>query len=111
VGSKVGCHTDDSHASTMFSVRVRRGQIEADSKLVPSWMLGQRDTRTATVFVSDLASRLRKRVQITTDGHRPYVEAVENAFGDAVDYSILQKLYGGSAGELNAILSCPLHRN
>src|SRR5947207_3039727 len=68
--------------------------VDADTKLVPSWMLGQRDTATATAFVSDLASRLSKRVQITTDGHRPYLEAVENAFGMEVDYSILQKIYG-----------------
>ena len=68
--------------------------IDADTKLVPAWMLGQRDLGTATAFVSDLASRLRNRVQITTDGHRPYLEAVENAFGMEVDYSILQKLYG-----------------
>jgi hypothetical protein len=53
--------------------------VDADTKLVPSWMLGQRDTVTATAFVSDLASRLSNRVQITTDGHRPYLEAVENA--------------------------------
>jgi IS1 family transposase len=68
--------------------------VDADTKLVPSWMLGQRDTGTATAFVSDLASRLSTRVQITTDGHRPYLEAVENAFGMEVDYSILQKIYG-----------------
>ena len=68
--------------------------MDADTKLVPSWMLGQRDTVTATAFVSDLASRLSNRVQITTDGHRPYLEAVENAFGMEVDYSILQKIYG-----------------
>jgi IS1 family transposase len=68
--------------------------VDADTKLVPSWMLGQRDTATATAFVSDLASRLRNRVQITTDGHRPYLEAVETAFGSEVDYSILQKIYG-----------------
>jgi IS1 family transposase len=68
--------------------------VDAETKLVPSWMLGQRDTATATAFVSDLASRLRNRVQITTDGHRPYLEAVETAFGSEVDYSILQKIYG-----------------
>jgi IS1 family transposase len=68
--------------------------IDADTKLVPSWMLGQRDSRTAKLFIDDLASRLSNRVQITTDGHRPYVEAIENAFGPEVDYSILQKLYG-----------------
>jgi IS1 family transposase len=68
--------------------------VDADTKLVPSWMLGQRDTATATIFVSDLASRLSNRVQITTDGHRPYLEAVESAFGMEVDFSILQKIYG-----------------
>jgi len=68
--------------------------IDADSKLVPSWMLGQRDMRTAKAFVSDLASRLRNRVQITSDGHKPYLEAIEEAFAGDVDYSILQKLYG-----------------
>ncbi len=68
--------------------------VDADTKLVPSWMLGQRDLGTATAFVSDLASRLRNRVQITTDGHRPYLQAVETAFGMEVDYSILQKIYG-----------------
>ena len=68
--------------------------VDADTKLVPSWMLGQRDLGTATAFVTDLASRLNNRVQITTDGHRPYVEAIETAFGLDVDYSILQKIYG-----------------
>jgi IS1 family transposase len=68
--------------------------VDADTKLVPSWMLGQRDLGTATAFVSDLASRLGNRVQITTDGHRAYVEAIETAFGMEVDFSILQKIYG-----------------
>ena len=68
--------------------------VDADTKLVPCWRLGGRDTRTAVNFVCDLASRLRNRVQITTDGHRPYIEAVETAFGRDVDYSILQKIYG-----------------
>jgi len=68
--------------------------IDADSKLVPCWTLGQRDTRTAIDFVYDLASRLKNRVQITSDAHRPYIEAVETAFGREVDYSILQKIYG-----------------
>src|SRR5207247_9985470 len=51
--------------------------VDADTKLVPSWMLGQRDLATATAFVSDLASRLSNRAQITSDGHRPHVEAIE----------------------------------
>ena len=68
--------------------------ICADSKLVPSWRIGDRSTETAKAFVSDLASRLRNRVQITTDGHKPYIEAIEGAFGADVDYSMLVKVYG-----------------
>jgi IS1 family transposase len=68
--------------------------IDADTKLIPAWRLGQRDAYEAIRFVKDLASRLRYRVQITTDGHRPYLEAIEKAFGGEVDYSILQKIYG-----------------
>jgi len=68
--------------------------IDADTKLVPSWLLGPRDLGAAHEFISDLALRLRHRVQLTSDGHRPYLEAVENAFGADVDYAVLQKLYG-----------------
>jgi hypothetical protein len=62
-------------------------------------MLGRRDLATAKDFVNDLASRLSKRVQITSDGHRPYLEAIEGAFGSEVDYSQLQKIYGAPADE------------
>jgi IS1 family transposase len=68
--------------------------ICADTKLAVSWLLGNRDGETANVFVTDLASRLRGRVQLTSDGHKPYLEAVEDAFGDDVDYAMLVKLYG-----------------
>jgi IS1 family transposase len=68
--------------------------IDAETKLVPTWMLGKRDFDTARIFVSDLASRLKNRVQLTSDGHRPYIQAIEDAFGTEVDYSILQKIYG-----------------
>lgn len=70
--------------------------IDADTKLVPSWHIGTRDGYVAEVFVRDIASRLASRVQITTDGHRPYLEAVESAFGADVDYAMLQKIYGPS---------------
>ena len=66
----------------------------ADTKLVPSWLIGSRNTETAEVFMRDLASRLAHRVQLTTDGHRMYLEAVESAFGSEVDYSMLVKIYG-----------------
>jgi IS1 family transposase len=68
--------------------------LDADTKLVPSWLIGKRDTEDATTFVSDVAGRLRNPVQLTTDGHRAYLEAVEKAFGSNVDYAMLHKLYG-----------------
>ena len=68
--------------------------IDADSKLVPSWRIGSRDSATACEFVADLASRLKNRVQITSDGHRPYLQAVEEAFGNDVDFAQLIKIYG-----------------
>lgn len=68
--------------------------IDADSKLVPSWRIGSRDGATACEFVTDLASRLANRVQITSDGHKPYLEAVDKAFGGEVDFAQLIKVYG-----------------
>ncbi|MCH7885490.1 MAG: hypothetical protein IIC01_09595 [Planctomycetes bacterium] len=68
--------------------------IDADTKLNVSWLVGSRDTTDATIFVSDLASRLANRVQLTSDGHKPYLEAVETAFGADVDYAQLVKIYG-----------------
>jgi|ERR1700730_121897 len=69
---------------------------DADTKLVPSWYVGGRDSDTAIVIMDDLASRLANRVQLTTDGHRAYLEAVEGAFGADIDYAMLVKLYGPS---------------
>ena len=68
--------------------------IDADTKLVPSWLVGDRSSETAFAFVSDLAARLSNRVQITTDGHKPYLGAIEGAFGGDVDYAMLVKIYG-----------------
>ena len=68
--------------------------IDADSKLVLSWLVGSRDAGAAYTFMADVASRLRHRVQLTTDGHRPYLDAVEDAFGVDIDYATLTKLYG-----------------
>lgn len=73
--------------------------LDADSKLVPSWYIGNRDLETAKIFIGDLAGRLAKRVQLTTDGHAPYLEAVEDAFGCEIDYSQLIKIYGNPFGE------------
>lgn len=68
--------------------------IDADSKLMLSYLCGGRDASWAKKFMEDLASRLTTRIQITTDGHRAYAEAVEGAFGMDVDYAMLIKLYG-----------------
>jgi len=68
--------------------------IDSDTKLVPTYRIGGRDLREATAFMTDLASRLRNRVQITTDGHLPYRLAVAGAFGGEVDYAMLVKIYG-----------------
>jgi IS1 family transposase len=68
--------------------------IDADTKLVPSWLIGNRSAVCASEFIADLKARLANRVQLTSDGHRPYLQAVEAAFGDDVDYAMLQKIYG-----------------
>jgi IS1 family transposase len=68
--------------------------MDADSKLVASWAIGGRDAGTAYEFIQDLANRLANRVQLTTDGHRAYLSAVEDALGSDVDYAMLVKLYG-----------------
>jgi IS1 family transposase/lambda repressor-like predicted transcriptional regulator len=73
--------------------------IDADSKLVPSFMVGNRDARSARMFIDDLASRLANRVQLTTDGHKAYLSAVEDALGADVDYAMLQKIYESSQEE------------
>lgn len=72
--------------------------IDADTKLVPSFMIGTRGSQTAKAFMDDLASRLANRVQLTTDGHRVYLQAVEDAFGNDIDYAMLVKLYGNDSG-------------
>ena len=68
--------------------------IDTDSRLVPAWLVGLRDAGYALEFMSDLAARLVHRVQLTTDGHKPYLTAVENAFRTNIDYAMLVKLYG-----------------
>jgi IS1 family transposase len=70
--------------------------IDADTKLVPSWLVGQRNADEAAILLHDLRSRLDNRVQLTTDGHHMYLSAVAEAFADDVDYAMLIKLYGPS---------------
>jgi IS1 family transposase len=68
--------------------------LDAESKLIVSWLVGGRDSGYAQAFMGDVASRLATRVQLTTDGHKAYLEAVEGAFGVDVDFAQLVKLYG-----------------
>src|SRR5438093_11110298 len=73
--------------------------IDADSKLVVSWLVGRRDARHAQIVIDDLKNRLANRVQITTDGLKVYADAIENSFGADVDFAMLVKLYGESSTE------------
>lgn len=68
--------------------------LDAETKLVPSWHIGSRDAYHGTIFMDDLKSRLANRIQLTTDGHKVYLKAVELTFGMDVDYAMLVKLYG-----------------
>lgn len=68
--------------------------IDADTKLVPCWHVGNRRIADAKEFISDLAGRLANRVQLSTDGHKPYLTAIDQAFGGEIDYGVIVKLYG-----------------
>ena len=68
--------------------------IDADTKLIPCWHAGTRDVASAKAFISDMASRLTSRIQLTTDGHKAYLEAVEQSFGRDIDFAQLVKIYG-----------------
>jgi len=70
--------------------------IEAGTKLIVSYFVGGRDGECAMLFMDDLRSRLANRVQLTSDGHKAYLEAVEGAFGGDIDYAQLVKLYGAA---------------
>ena len=74
--------------------------IDADTKLIPSFKIGSRDADVAHDFINDLAGRLANRIQLTSDGHKPYLEAVEESFGADIDYAMLIKHYGEPIGAL-----------
>ena len=73
--------------------------IDAETKLIPCFAIGQRDAETAREFIQDLAYRMRNRIQLTSDGHRAYIKAVQGAFGNDIDYAMLVKVYGQSDPE------------
>jgi IS1 family transposase len=102
------CYAKEKNVPTEFKGKSGFGDvwtwvaIDADTKLVPCWRVGNRDAWTAQHFMYDLASRLSNRVQLTTDGHRVYLEAVNLAFGTEVDYAMLVKMYRLDHGKTEA---------
>ena len=73
--------------------------IDGDSKLVMSWLVGKRDAACAHRFMEDVASRIKNRIQLTTDGYKAYFDAVEDAFLGDIDYAMLHKIYGRQSSE------------
>lgn len=94
------CYAKDKNVPEEFRGQFGYGDVwtwvamDADSKLIVSWLVGGRDAGTAYGFMDDLAKRLAYRVQLTTDGHRAYLSAVEESFGSEIDYAMLVKMYG-----------------
>ena len=94
------CYAKQKNVATAANAPEEAGDVwtwtalDADSKLIISYLVGGRDSGYALEFMDDVKSRLANRVQLTTDGHRAYLEAVEDAFGGDVDYAQLVKLYG-----------------
>lgn len=97
VWSFVGCkakNVRDDHEGKSFGDCWTWTALCSETKLIPCWYVGARDAGAAYHFMHDLAARLAHRVQLTTDGHRPYLMAVADAFGSDVDYAQLIKIYG-----------------
>lgn len=94
------CHAKEKNVPDQFKGEFGHGDVWtftavcADTKLVPCFRVGRRDAETASAFMSELASRLANRVQLTTDGAKMYLQAVEDAFGDDIDFAMLVKMYG-----------------
>jgi IS1 family transposase len=96
------CHAKQKNVATAKAAPEGAGDvwtwtaIDADSKLIVSFFVGDRSGESAMVLMDDLRARLSNRVQLTTDGHKAYLEAVEGAFGGDVDYTQLVKMYGAT---------------
>jgi len=99
------CYAKDKNVATAKAAPDGAGDvwtwtaIERDHKMILSYEVGDRSGATAIEFMDDLRARLANRVQLTTDGHKAYLEAVEGAFGGDVDYAMLIKLYGDATGQ------------
>ena len=111
IWSFVGCK--QKNAVTTEHMRKGWGDVwtwtalDAETKLVPCWYVGTRDGGAAYHFMHDLAGRLANRVQLTTDGHKAYLQAVEDAFGAEIDYAQLQKIYGAAPTDNSQVRYSP----
>ncbi len=96
------CYSKQKNVATAKAAPEGAGDIwtwvglDAETKLVASFHVGGRDSEAAMTFMDDLAPRMASRVQLTSDGHKPYLEAVEGAFGGDIDYATLIKVYGAA---------------
>jgi IS1 family transposase len=101
------CYAKEKQVATAKTAPDQAGDLwtfvalDSDTKLVPSWMVGSRDPETARIFVDDLAKRIATRIQLTSDGYKPYLVAVMDAF-EEVDYAMLVKHYGTPQPEVQA---------
>jgi IS1 family transposase len=99
------CHAKQKNVPEQHAGKVGYGDvwtwtsIDADTKLIPAWLVGTREAHDAYAFIADLGSRLANRVQLTTDGHLGYLTAIEREFGRDVDYAMLIKTYGSDGRE------------
>jgi IS1 family transposase len=98
VGAKAKNGTPEQRAQGRGDTWTWTG-LDADTKLCVSYLVGRRDADWAMEFMLDCAARIKGRVQVTTDGHKAYLEAVEEAFGADCDYAMLQKIYGAPSDE------------
>ncbi len=94
------CYAKAKNVKTAKAAPERAGDVwtwtalDSDSKMILSYLVGDRDAEYVLAFMDDLRGRLADRIQLVTDGHKPYLEAVEEAFGNDIDYGMLVKLYG-----------------
>lgn len=95
VGAKEKNATEEQKAEGMGDVWTWTA-IDADTKLAVSWLVGDRTAEYANEFIQDIADRLANRIRLTSDGHGPYLRAVESAFGNDIDYAVLMKVYGNA---------------
>jgi IS1 family transposase len=100
------CYAKQKNVATAKAAPPQAGDIwtwtaiDAETKLIPSFYVGNRDGEAAQHFIGDLALRLKSRVQLTSDGHKAYLDAVEQSFGADIDYAMLVKIYGEPTGSL-----------